>query len=129
MNCTEPTRPWDIWFVKALERGVPESLSRLARDVLRDHAQHGLSKEDWRVGDPHYLLKLCEAAPNTAHYECFEALTWWNSDRDGAAMAFADLVVMMGSEDAVEDALQREEASVAELRGQAAIAGRASPTL
>lgn len=117
------TWPWDTWLIRARERGVRDELAELARDVLRDHAQHG-REGDWIGADPEYLLELCLAAPITAQHDCFEALTWWNSDLDGAAEAFSDLVKMLGSEDAVEDALELELPAVNRLREEFALCNR-----
>jgi hypothetical protein len=112
------TWPWDTWLIRARERGVPDELARLARDVLRDHAQHR-REGDWIGGDPEYLLELCLAAPMTAEHDCFEALAWWNSKEDGAVVAFVHLATMLGSDDAADAALEREKPTVDRLRAEA----------
>ena len=106
--------PWDEWLRSVASRGVTAELAQLGRDVLRDHTQHG--KEGWLIGNPDYLAALCLAAPITAEYECFEALTWWNSDRDGAQEAFIHLAGRLGGDDAAQAALDREEPAVEALR-------------
>lgn len=110
------TWPWDEWMKSVAERGVSADLAQLGRDVLRDHAQHG--KEGWLVGDPDYLAALCLEAPITAEYECFEALTWWNSDCDGAQEAFIHLADRFGGDDAAQAALDREQPVVAALKAR-----------
>lgn len=108
--------PWDEWMKSLVGSAVTTELAQLCRDVLRDHAQHG--KDGWLVGNPDYLAALCLAAPVTAEYECFEALAWWNSDRDGAQEAFIHLAGRLGGDDAAEAALDRERPVAEALRAR-----------
>jgi hypothetical protein len=110
-----PSWPWDAWLATARNRGVPEELALLARDVLRDHAQHG-REATWIGSDPVHLLDLCLQAPISARYQCVEALTWWNSSEDGGIAAFADIAQLLGSFEAGEAALEREAPTVSLLQ-------------
>lgn len=111
--------PWDTWCKRARELGVADDLAQLARDVMRDHAQHG-REASWIGGDHALLLDLCLQAPITARYQCVEALTWWNSAEDGGIAAFADLAKMLGSFDAAQAALDDEAVVAQRLQDAAA---------
>lgn len=66
---------WDQWHKEAEAGGVPSHLADLGRQLMRDHAQHGLS--DTSLGeeaDGPLLLALCKAAPLQAEKRLLDDL-------------------------------------------------------
>lgn len=66
---------WDQWHERATAAGVSGHLADLGRQLMRDHAQHGL--QDTALGeeaDGALLLALCQAAPLQAEKRLLDDL-------------------------------------------------------
>lgn len=107
------TTDWDQWHREAIAAGVSAELAQLGREILRDHAQHGHGLVPnpgvWHMAKhPSYMLELARRAPVTAFHD-FNAQIIWAAGEDGEVGAFALLIDQLGSEEAAEAALFREQ--------------------
>ncbi len=114
------TTDWDQWHREALAAGVRAELAQLGREVLRNHVQHGHDLVPdagvWRMAEhPGYMLELARRAPVTAFHD-FNAQIIWAAGADGEVGAFALLIDQLGSEEAADAALFREQQIVERLK-------------
>lgn len=107
------TTDWDQWHREAIAAGVRAELAQLGREILRDHVQHGHDLVPdpgvWRMAEhPGYMLELALRAPVTALHD-FNAQIIWAAGEDGEVGAFALLIEQLGSGEAADAALFREQ--------------------
>jgi len=101
---------WDLWHTQALARGVGQELAQVGRELLRDHAQHGLdSGQLGDVLDMPLMLELAAQVPITAYHRFQGDIAAHNGADCNRDMAFELLVEKMGSEGTVEEALAKEK--------------------
>lgn len=114
------TTDWDQWHREALAAGVSAELAQLGQEILRNHVQHGHDLVPdpgvWRMAEhPGYMLELAIRAPVTAFHD-FNAQIIGAAGEDGEVGAFALLVDQLGSEEAVDAALYREQREAERLK-------------
>lgn len=103
---------WDTWHAQAVARNIAEDLADLGRQLLRDHAQHGLDSalDLGTEKDMPFMLELAAQAPATAFVRFMGDIASRNG-ADGELVARELLSKKLGSMDAADKALAEEEST------------------